>query len=63
LYIYRRPGFGIKDTLNTSIHLLDAPLLEISSTHIRKLIKEGKSTRFLLPDVVNDEIERNAYYH
>ena len=62
LYVYRRQGFEIKDQLSATIHLLDAPLLEISSTHIRKLLKEGKSARFLLPDVVNEEIVRNAYY-
>lgn len=62
LYIYKRSGFLIENPLSANIHLLDAPLLEISSTHIRKLIKEGKSPRFLLPDVVTEEIERNAYY-
>ena len=41
---------------------LSAPLLEISSTHIRELIKERKSIRFLVPDVVKEEIESNGYY-
>jgi nicotinate-nucleotide adenylyltransferase len=62
LYIYNRPGFAVENTLNASIKILEAPLLEISSTRIRKLIKEGKSIRYLLPDSVKEEIERNNYY-
>lgn len=61
IYIYRRPGFEI--TLQeTNVHILDAPLLEISSTRIRELIKQGKSFRFFVPDVVKEEIENNNYY-
>ena len=62
LYIYERQGFPIKNSLNANIHLLKAPLLEISSTQIRALVKAGKSIRYMVPDVVKDEIERNAYY-
>jgi nicotinate-nucleotide adenylyltransferase len=64
LYIYRRPqhetmpGYpGAK-----KIEILDAPLLPISATHIRKNIKEGKSIRYLVPDAVREEIGRNSYY-
>jgi len=64
LYIYRRPEHqkipaypGAK-----KIEILEAPLLPISATHIRKNIKEGKSIRYLVPDAVREEIERNAYY-
>ncbi|MEY2917971.1 MAG: hypothetical protein RIS73_1685, partial [Bacteroidota bacterium] len=39
-----------------------ATLLDISSTYIRDLIKEKKSIRYLVPDVVKEEIERNRYY-
>jgi len=62
LYIYNRLGFPVENTLNASIKILEAPLLEISSTRIRKLIKEGKSIRYLLPDSVKEEIEKNNYY-
>lgn len=62
LYIYNRPGFTIENIIGATIKILDAPLLEISSTRIRQLIKEGKSIRYLLPDVVKDEIEKNNYY-
>ena len=62
LYIYNRPGFIVDNVIGADINILDAPLLEISSTHIRKLIKEKKSIRFLLPDKVMEEIEKNNYY-
>ena len=62
LYIYKRPGFEIENTINATIEVLDAPMLEISSTHIRNLIKESKSIRYLLPDAVKEEIEKNNYY-
>jgi len=61
-YIYRRPGFEIMETFGASVNILDAPLLDISSTRIRSMILEKKSIRFLVPDVVKEEIERNAYY-
>jgi nicotinate-nucleotide adenylyltransferase len=60
--VYNRPGFLVTKTFDAKVQILDAPLLEISSTYIRKLIKEKKSIRFLVPDVVKEEIERNSYY-
>jgi nicotinate-nucleotide adenylyltransferase len=62
IYIYKRPGFEIKETFGADITVMEAPLLEISSTHIRKLIRENKSIRFLIPENVRVEIEKNAYY-
>ena len=61
-YIYKRPGFEITENFGASINVLDAPLLDISGTLIRNLIKEKKSIRFLVPDAVKEEIERNGYY-
>ena len=62
LYIYERETFKINNSLNATIHKLDAPILQISSTNIRRLIKEGKSIRYMVPDIVKEEIERNGYY-
>jgi len=62
LLIYRRPGFEINNTLNANITIMEAPLLEISATHIRELIKLGKSIRYLVPDVVEKEIEKSGFY-
>lgn len=62
VYVYKRPGFEIKGNLAARVKLLSAPLLEISSTHIRDMIMERRSIRFLVPDVVKEEIESNGYY-
>lgn len=62
IYIYRRPGFEIKNNIGANIDIVDAPLLQISSTEIRQLVKNGKSIRYLVPDAVREEIERGGYY-
>ena len=63
-YIYVRAGFeNIPSYKNAKSHILEAPLLQISATHIRNIIKEGKSIRYLVPDIVKEEIERNRYYY
>ncbi len=63
LIVYPRPGFSSQEPHPNSRTLFaKAPFLEISATHIRKLIQEGKSIRFLVPDNVKDEIEKNGYY-
>lgn len=62
IIVYNRPGFEINNTLNAKITLADAPLLQISSTFIRNLIKEKKSIRFLVTEEVRKAIEENNYY-
>jgi len=62
LYVYRRPGFAIDDKTVPNLRVLDAPLLQLSATQIRKYIREGKSIRYMVPDKVLDEIQRGGYY-
>jgi nicotinate-nucleotide adenylyltransferase len=61
IFIYHRPGFLIEKNIE-SVTIVDAPLLEISSTHIRKNIKDKKSIRYLVTDTVMEEIELKNYY-
>lgn len=62
-YVYLRPGHPVKTIPEgKEIIIMKAPLLEISATHIRKVIRSGGSFRYLVPDSVKDEIERNGYY-
>lgn len=61
--VYERPGFKPSAIYERGrIEFLKAPLLEISSTYIRKIIREGKSIRYLVPEKVRIEIEHNGYY-
>ena len=62
ILIYQRPSFPIKTDLPESIKIIHAPLLDISSTQIRKNIKDKKSIRYLVTDKVLDEIELKGYY-
>lgn len=63
IIVYERPGFAPQNIHEAaSITFLQAPLLEISSTYIRKIIKEGKSIRYLVPEKVKMEIDQNGYY-
>jgi nicotinate-nucleotide adenylyltransferase len=62
LYVYKRPGFEITPLDGAKIIEIESPLLQISSTHIRKLIRERKNIRYLVPDSVKEEIDRNGYY-
>ena len=63
IVIYERPGFPVdKSSLPANISLLKAPYLDISSTYIRSLIKEGKNTIYLLPEKVREAIDGAGYY-
>jgi len=60
--IYKRPGFEIKNSFDATIYIMNAPLLEISATYIRELIKEGKSIKYLVPQNVEEEILSLRFY-
>lgn len=62
IYIYTRPGFDIENNIGANIIELDAPLLQISATEVRELIREGKSIRYMIPENVRQEIEKGGYY-
>jgi nicotinate-nucleotide adenylyltransferase len=62
IVIYKRPGFEVNNKLNARITVLDAPLLEISSTYIRELIKSQKSIKYLVPSGVEEEILASGFF-
>jgi nicotinate-nucleotide adenylyltransferase len=62
IYVYRRPGFEFSPEINSRVILVEAPLLQLSATHIRKMISEGKSIRYMVPEKVFEEIQKGRYY-
>ena len=62
IYVYLRSGFEAKNTGNAKLHIVDAPVLQLSATQLRKSLQEGKSIRYMVPDKVLDEIEKGNYY-
>lgn len=45
-----------------NIHLIDAPIIELSATEIRNMIKEGKNVRPMLPPEVFDYLDGSSFY-
>ncbi len=64
ILIYPRPHFEIppNEKLPPHVSLIQAPLLDISSTFIRKSIKEGKDLRFFMPESVYTTIKQEKWY-
>lgn len=63
ILVYPRPGF-VNPELSThpSVTLTDTPLMEISSTFIRKAIAAKKNVQFFIPDSVLRFIESKNLY-
>jgi nicotinate-nucleotide adenylyltransferase len=50
LYVYPRPGYESCDLLqHPSVTIIDAPLMELSSTMIRQAVKQKKDVRCFMP--------------
>jgi nicotinate-nucleotide adenylyltransferase len=69
IYVYPRPGVVKPDNLfldelieKADIHMVDAPLMEISGTFIRNGIKAGKDMSYFLPLPVWKYIEEMHFY-
>lgn len=63
IVVYPRPGYDggiLKD--HPAVQLTDTPLLELSSTFLRKSIRDKKNIRFYTPDNVIEFIEKKGLY-
>lgn len=63
IFVYPRKGSpDNRFASHSGIRLIDAPLLEISSTYIRQSVQAGKSIRYMLPEKVRQRILQKSYY-
>ncbi len=65
LYVYPRISEGEVEAQfsdHKRIHRVDAPIMELSSTFIRKSIKEGKNIRPMLPEHVWEYVDEMNFY-
>jgi nicotinate-nucleotide adenylyltransferase len=64
LLVYPRLGYqvNIPDELKERVILVDAPIIELSSTEIRERLAKGQSVRYYVPDEVLGYIERHDIY-
>jgi nicotinate-nucleotide adenylyltransferase len=63
LYVYPRPNVSASELKShPNVKMIDAPLLDISATYIRRCIKNNKSIRYLVPEVVEQMIRSKNFY-
>jgi len=62
IYIYKRLGFEKINLITEASTFFNTPIIEISSTLIRKHIKEKKSIKYLVPNCIEEIILNNKYY-
>ena len=62
VYVYKRDGYEIKKTFDKEAIILSAPIIQISASQIREHIRSAKSIRYLVPEVVREEIESRKFY-
>ena len=62
VYVYKREGHEIKKTFDKEAVILNAPIIQISASQIREHIRSAKSIRYLVPEIVREEIESRKFY-
>lgn len=63
ILVYKRPQYELGDLQkHPRVKMFQAPMLDISASYIRKQIQQKSSIRYLVPDAVREEIERENIY-
>lgn len=63
IMVYPRPGYQDDEMAgHPSVTITETPLMELSSTFIRKSIADKRSVKFFIPDAVADFIESKGLY-
>ena len=63
LYVYPRPNSGSSDLIDhPKVKMVEAPIIDISATFIRKSIQNNRSIRYLVPEIVAEIIDAKGFY-
>jgi len=63
LIVYPRKASSPSSLMShPGVRLMEAPEVDISATLIRKLIRSGKSIKYLVPETVSDMIKAKDYF-
>ena len=63
IYVYKRPNYELGEfEQHPHIHIIEAPMLEISATHIRSNIHQNKSIQYLVTEPVFRYLEGSSMY-
>jgi nicotinate-nucleotide adenylyltransferase len=63
IFVYNRPGYEASElSQRSNIHYVEAPLLDISASFIRQLIRQKKSIQYLVPDAVFEYLDGSSMY-
>ena len=61
--VYPRPGYPVQTaSLPSGDRLTETPLIDISSTELRRLISQGEDASYGLDEAVWQEIRKRGYY-
>ncbi len=60
--VYLRPGYPVEKTHIDGLTVVDAPMVDISSTFIRESIRRGRDMNYFLPAGVYKYIVENKLY-
>lgn len=63
LYVYPRPHAQPSELKqHPNVKMVEAPMLDISATFIRKCIRKHQSVRYMVPDAVEEMIRTKGFY-
>lgn len=60
--VYPRPGFPVENPNADGIEVVEAPMVDLSSTFVREAIRRGKDMTYFMPPLVCKYIRDNNLY-
>ncbi|MCM1077182.1 MAG: nicotinate (nicotinamide) nucleotide adenylyltransferase [Bacteroides sp.] len=60
--VYPRPGYPVGPIYDDGVDVVNAPMVDLSSTFLRKAIARGMDMNYFLPPHVFDYIKQNKLY-